>query len=81
MIASTLRPGYLQIEAATLLAPDSAAWEPFMLDVIGLPLSMLPSVQRVMRSGIWRRVKAPIECVKGNAVRKTARDLQKAAKG
>jgi hypothetical protein len=80
MIDAALRPGYVQIDAANRLELDSAAWEPFMRDVLGLPLSMLPAVQWTVRMNLWRRASDPLKCVRKTAERRAVRELRAAAK-
>ena len=81
MTPPDLRPGYAQIEAASQLAPASEAWWPFMRDFLGLPLSMLPAVQWVVKANVWKRARYPIQSVKTSAERRAARESKAVAKG
>jgi hypothetical protein len=84
-IPPDLRPGYSQIQAASLLAPDSEAWEPFMRDVLKMPLSMLRAVQYAVNVKAWRLANDPLAQVRksaGNwAVRRALSEKPAAAKG
>jgi hypothetical protein len=73
MIESHARPGYTAIEAASKLAADAPEWEPFIKDVLGMPVELLRSVQRVIQRRLWMRVHDPLECVRTNAERDYAR--------
>jgi|HubBroStandDraft_1064217.scaffolds.fasta_scaffold208944_2 hypothetical protein len=57
---STGRAGYAQIDAASCLTPDAEAWEPFMRDVVQLPLSMLPAIRYAVKAGRWKVAGDPI---------------------
>ena len=60
-----LRPGYTEMMAASLLsATDSAGWEKFMREVLDMPLSLLPAVKHVVKMGVWKRSKDPLNHVK-----------------
>src|ERR1700693_102929 len=67
MIPSYLRPGYAQIEAVSLLAPDSQKWEPFTRDVLKMPLSMLQAVQYAVKAKGGRHTNDPLEQVRNIA--------------
>ena len=64
---SVLRPGYPQVKAASLLPRDAEAWEPFVRNVLGLPLSMLPEVQQPISRKTWMLAKDPLEQVRNAA--------------
>jgi hypothetical protein len=61
-------------------APDADAWEPFMQDILTLPMSMLPDVQWAVKANIWRRAYNPLQQVKDTATRREARLLQAKAR-
>jgi hypothetical protein len=67
MIASHLRPGFTELEAASTWAPSSEEWIPFMRDVLNMPLSMLPAVHYAMGCKAWKVAKDPIKQVRGFA--------------
>jgi hypothetical protein len=73
MIDTQLRPGYNAIKAASKLPEDADGWRIFMKDVLGLPLAMLPSVQRVIKQRIWMRARNPLGCLKESAERDAIR--------
>jgi hypothetical protein len=79
MIAPHLRPGYTAIEAANKLPADSDDWGAFMKDVMGFPLSMLPSVQRVICRNLWKIARDPLGSVRGSAERDHRRILLRKA--
>jgi len=64
---SVLRPGYREVRAASLLPRDAEAWEPFVRNVLGLPLSMLPGVQQSITRKTWMLAKDPLEQVRNAA--------------
>ena len=66
-IPPDLRPGFAQIQAASCLAPDTEAWEPFVRDVLGMPLSMLRAVQYAVNTKAWRLAKDPLGQVRTSA--------------
>ena len=69
-----LRPGYAAIEAArSLKTGDVEAWVIFMQDVVGLPMSMLASVQRAVVAAGWRNAYEPINSLKTTTERFEAR--------
>jgi hypothetical protein len=74
MIPAALRPGYMQIAAASQLAANSELWAPFMRDVLGLPMEMLPAVQWAVNRNVWRAAGNPLASVKGMAERRAARE-------
>ena len=80
MIEPRLRPGYSALMAARYLARDSGRWTALMNDVLHLPLSMLPAVQRSVNQGAWSHAIDPIASVKANAERYFRRDATRMGK-
>ena len=74
MIEARLRPGYAALAAVCKLARDSDGWAALMKDVLHLPMSMLPAVERAVRNGSWRRAIDPIASVKANVERDCRRE-------
>jgi hypothetical protein len=67
MTPATGRPGYDQIRAASFLAGNAEAWKPFVHDVLGLPLSMLPGVQYAINTKSWKTARDPLQQVRDAA--------------
>ena len=79
MAPANTRPGYDQIRAASFLPPNAEAWKPFVRDVLGLPLSMLPGVQYAVNTKVWKNAKAPLEQVRNAATNWAERSAVKDA--
>jgi hypothetical protein len=66
-------PGYARIQATSHLLTDSEAWEPFVRDILKMPISMLKGVQYAVRGKFWMRATDPLRQVRVTAERWTAR--------
>jgi hypothetical protein len=78
---SILRPGYREVKAASLLPRDAEAWVPFVRDVLGLPLSMLPGVQQSINRKAWMLARDPLEQVRNAAANWAGRMFRDNAAG
>jgi hypothetical protein len=68
-----LHPEYETLAAVRKLPPEADDWLALMKDVLCLPLSMLPSVQRVVRNAAWTHANDPVGSVRNCAVRHAIR--------
>lgn len=67
------RPGYVETLAASRLAHDSTQWEPFLRDVVKIPLWTLPAVQRVVWLKAWARAADPLRSIRECGLRESRR--------
>jgi hypothetical protein len=58
------RGGYADLDAASQWSLDSRLWEPFMRNIVGMPLWTLPAVQYALRRKAWRAASDPIETLR-----------------
>jgi hypothetical protein len=66
-------PGFAEIDAVSLCAADSEAWEPFVRDVAQMPAAMTPAIQEAVRQAQWRIAPNPMATVRKLAYQEAKR--------
>jgi hypothetical protein len=64
-----------KLEALSALPADAPDWEPFMRDVIRMPMWMLPAVQAAIVQRAWISATDPLERIR-SLVRRLAIDMK-----
>ncbi len=57
-------PFYSEIEEASRWPTDSLNWETFALDVVQMPLTMIPAIEEAIRQQRWKIAPNPLASIR-----------------